>query len=128
MTVGFLVPNVFLTGEFLNLSLGYALQAHFLNKLIYTQIYGLHPLSQYFLIYPTFCLWVLYRNWLLPLNQFSILCPIFLNVGHWNAYVSPIRILKDLLGSSLDIKFSGMLQPLFNVFFKSTLLINDRII
>ena len=50
-------------------------------------------------------IWVLHRNWLISISQFFILCPIFNNIGNWDAYVPPIHILKDSLGSSLHIDF-----------------------
>ena len=66
--------------------LGSSLKVHFLNKLINTLKNWLTTFKQIFSNMPNiFLIWVFYRNLLIPLSHFSILCPIFLNIGHWNA-------------------------------------------
>ena len=68
-------------------------------------------------------IWVLYRNWLMPLSKFSILCPIFLSIVHWDAYIPLKRILKDLLCTLLGMYFLEMLHysPLRNIHPQMTL-------
>ena len=57
--------------------LGFSFHVHFINNL------GFY--------YTPLCI---YRNWLTPLSQYFLICSILLNIGHWDAYVQPIPILK----------------------------------
>ena len=84
-------------------SLGSSLQIHLLNNLIYVRKL-LKPFKPIFSNMPNILLiCLLYRNWLIPLIEFSMIFPIFLNIGHWDSYVPLIHIVKDLLGSSQDM-------------------------
>ena len=54
-----------------------------------------------------FCI---YRNWLAPLSQYSIIMPNISQYLALGCLCTPIRILMDLLSSLLDIWFYEMLH------------------